>query len=148
MTWRNDPNTLKMSLHSEPKVWETYFPQFKEMCSRFPPPFFVNLCHRKIAFVKFDKVTNWGPFARTIGLNMDPKERGKGYGKDVLKAALQYTKKHFPRMTVLAEIKPDNKASIKIFSSLGFRKMGTNTHIVDEKEVTVLLFYFEKKSSF
>lgn len=28
MEWRNDPDTLRMSIHTQPKMWDTFYKEF------------------------------------------------------------------------------------------------------------------------
>ena len=50
--------------------------------------------------------------------------RGKGYGKEALELIINYSKTHLKLHQLYANIIEDNKASIQLFSSVGFVQVG------------------------
>jgi len=55
-----------------------------------------------------------------IGISIDSKYRGKGYGTEMLKMATNDFRKKFPHLDIYAYIKESNVASYKTFLNAGF----------------------------
>ena len=66
--------------------------------------------------VRFDKVKN----KNFISYSVDKEYRRKGYGKEILKKAINKIKKQIKFKEVYAKVMKNNIASIKIFESLSF----------------------------
>ncbi|WP_223551782.1 GNAT family N-acetyltransferase [Aestuariivivens sp. NBU2969] len=54
----------------------------------------------------------------------DQENRGKGYSKEALKLLMNYTFSHLQLHQLYCNVSEDNEASIKLFSGLGFKKIG------------------------
>ncbi|MFV0541618.1 MAG: GNAT family N-acetyltransferase [Aestuariibaculum sp.] len=52
------------------------------------------------------------------------KDRGKGYGKEAIKLLVEYSFSHLGLHQLYCNIPEDNKASIALFSSQGFKNIG------------------------
>lgn len=144
MEWRNDPETLKMSFHSQPKVWDSFFTEFKETYFTFPdlPPLFAISKGKRVAFLRFRPVGHPEGKARRccdISIAVDPSERGKGLGTQILKEACAWIKQQ-GYDDCLAEIKKENNASIKAFQQAGFQQLKDITKAVDELEFPIHQF--------
>lgn len=113
--WRNDPVTRKNSFNEKEINELTHKLWFND--SLLNP-------HRNIYILEDDSIPV-GTIRSDIILNnkyilswnINPKQRGKGYGTEILKIYLQDKKGEF-----IAEIKPENTASIKIAQKNGFIK--------------------------
>ena len=127
MKWRNDPIMRSMSYNSELKEWTTFKTFFKEKYfANYVPPLFACLNERKIAFIGFvgnakadvdtnDKICK-------ICINISPEYRGKKLGKKIINKAIDFIKTYYPLVkTIIAEIKPNNIPSIKLFESCNFK---------------------------
>ena len=66
--------------------------------------------------VRFDKVKN----KNFISYSVDKEYRRKGYGKEILKKAINKIKKQIKFKEVYAKVMKNNIASLKIFESLSF----------------------------
>ncbi|WP_242093251.1 GNAT family N-acetyltransferase [Aestuariivivens sediminicola] len=54
----------------------------------------------------------------------DEKNRSRGYGKEALKILMNYCFSHLNLHQLYCNVSEDNEASLKLFASLGFRKVG------------------------
>jgi RimJ/RimL family protein N-acetyltransferase len=130
MTWRNDPMTLSMSFHREPKLWETFWPEFQETYFLNPPelhPVFARLEGKRIGFLKFNPVPHPFGLPRStvdISINIAPASRAKGLGRKVIAASLEHLRSRGVG-SVFAEVLAHNEASIKSFTAVGFMPIGT-----------------------
>jgi len=136
MDWRNDPETLRMFFHPEPKVPEKFFPEFFADYFRRPdlPPLFALFEGQRVAFLRFL------PFAETpeplrascdVSLNVKPDLRGKGFGAAILTAVQPFLRgRGFE--DVFAEIRKENAASQKVFAKAGFQSLGDRQKVIED----------------
>lgn len=59
-----------------------------------------------------------------IDISIDRLYRGKGYGTELLKLAIEEFNKNFDESKLVAKIKPENHRSIRIFEKAGFINCG------------------------
>jgi len=127
MGWRNDSDTLRMSYHTLPKVWESFWDEFRQDYFVYPdlPPLFALYEGQRIAFLRFYPVAHPQHLPRRcceVSINLAPECRGKGLGVLCLKAvnewlmARQYD-------DVYAEVKQENQISQKTFEKAGYEKL-------------------------
>jgi N-acetylneuraminate synthase len=124
MKWRNDPHTLAMSYHSEPKQWKTFFPEFLRDYFVFKElhPLFVLLNGERVAFLRFNRISHPAKNNEKcceIGINVAPQRRGKGVGTKSLELALAWLAQQGYN-AVYAEVKKGNSVSQKAFLQAGF----------------------------
>jgi N-acetylneuraminate synthase len=141
MQWRNDPTTLSMIFHREPKVWETFWPEFQRTYFLNRPeinPVFAVLQGKRVGFVRFDPIPHpHGLSGSTVNtsINISPDSRGKGLGRRVLRAMLSHLKSRGID-SVHAEILAHNKASIRAFEAAGFRSIGSKEKLISDTRET------------
>ena len=127
MKWRNDIVTRNMSFNQKLKVWDTFKPIFYEKYfDNYIKPIFAYLGDTKIGFVggisnnKADPET--GETVCKIGINICPKYRGKGYGKQIIIKTIELITTQYPNMIkIIAQIKSVNTISYRLFLSCGFK---------------------------
>jgi len=125
MNWRNDPLTLSMFFHREPKVWADFWPEFQKsyfLNRRGINPVFALVGGVRIGFLKFSPVQHPRRLAGLtvdISINLSPEVRGKGLGRKVLHACLIHLQAQGVQ-SVYAEVLANNFASIKAFKAAGF----------------------------
>lgn len=141
MAWRNDPVTLSMSRHREPKQWESFWPEFRDVYFRVEAaltPLFALAGRRRIGFLRFVPVEHPLALDRRaveISINIAPEWRGKGLGAAVLQAALHHLR-DWDGDSVCAEAREENVPSRKVFAAAGFREVGVvEKRIPDTGEV-------------
>ena len=129
MVWRNDPATLSVFFHRKPKIWDSFWPEYRNTYFAHGAPFhpiFALANGQRIGFLRFNPVNH--PHGLTgstvdISINLSPSCRGKGLGTKVLKAGLEYLRSNGTD-SVYAEILLHNHASIKTFKAAGFSFIG------------------------
>ncbi|MEX2451985.1 MAG: GNAT family N-acetyltransferase [Rhodospirillales bacterium] len=144
MAWRNDPETLAASYHREPKVWETFRRELAEDYFQNPdlPPIFVLDRGKRIGILKFETVSH--PLSlrgRTVdvSINIAPEARGRGLGVKALRAALGYVRGRGVD-SVIAEVRRENAASLKIFAAAGFERVEETVKHIDDTGEDVPIF--------
>ncbi len=135
MAWRNHPATLAVSYHQEPKIWESFWPEYRDsyfIADAGLNPVFACFEGSRIGFLKFCIVRHpesLPGLTVDISINLAPESRGKGLGPRVLRAALAHLKRN-RRGLVYAEILAHNSASKNAFVAAGFRLLGEGTKFV------------------
>ena len=153
MDWRNDPVTLAMSYHREPKGWGTFWPEFRDeyFCyPDYPAPVFVASDGVRIAFLRFEPAAHpKGYSGRTvdISINVAPEHRGRGLGTAMLAAARDHLRGHGID-SVCAEVRTANESSAKSFLGAGFEEIeATDKTIPDTGEVARIRRFLAELSS-
>lgn len=136
MDWRNDPVTLQMSYHTNPKTWETFFPEFKEEYFCFPdlPPIFALLRGHRVAFLRFKPVEDpINPRRRCcdVSINVSPQFRGRGIGTACLKEIKDWIAQQGYH-DIYAEVKKNNTASQKAFEQAGYTRLQDDVKNLEE----------------
>ena len=151
MDWRNNPTTLKMFYHSELKQWDTFYTEFCEtyfVDEDLPPVFAIDQGQR-VGFLRFNPYCEELLQGRgtDIDINIDPDQRGKGYGAAIIKAATQ-RQRHKGYDWIIAEIKQINDASVNAFQKAGYRHLDSfDKTIEDTGEVVAIHRYvFDQKA--
>ena len=146
MAWRNDPAARAASFHREEKVWENFWPEFRDTCFDQPdlPPLFAVEGGRRLAFLRFRPVAHPDGLAgRTVDISIavDPSHRGRGIGLRAILASLT------PLAVagvdcILAEVRADNPASLAVFRKAGFAERPAAEHLVAETGETCQVIPF------
>jgi RimJ/RimL family protein N-acetyltransferase len=149
MNWRNNPETLSMSFHSSPKKMPAFYDEFLEtyFLETKCPPLFAIHNNQRIAFLKFsryDYSLNKSNYFVDIGINLNPDFRRQGLGSMILTSALKYLK-NVGVDGIIAEIKPENTASLKIFSKAGFTNLGLSNKYISDLNKTFPIIIMEYK---
>ena len=136
MEWRNDPETLAMFFHHEPKQWDGFREEFLREYFRHPdlPPLFALSNGERVAFLRFQPVPHpldAGRRCCDISINVKPGRRGQGVGAAVLKA-VQPVLRAEGIDDVLAEIRLENQASRHAFENADFHLLGEAEHLVSD----------------
>lgn len=116
--WRNNYESRKQFFKKNKITLKEHQKWFEESIKNPNKEFFIGeLSGIKLGVCRFDflEKENYSE----VSININPTERGKGYGKQLLNYALNiYLSKK--KRILIAKIKEDNIPSIKIFTSLGF----------------------------
>tara|TARA_B100000035_G_C20909820_1_gene513435 strand:- start:111 stop:575 length:465 start_codon:yes stop_codon:yes gene_type:complete len=126
--WRNDKYTRQMSYSNEVVKWKHHVNWFtKSLISENRILVITEKSHEgKVALVYFDIKKS----EAIISINLNPIFRGKGLAKSCLFKSIEYFLKNYVFIKVLAaEIRQENISSIKIFSSIGFKKINVENGI-------------------
>jgi RimJ/RimL family protein N-acetyltransferase len=126
MKWRNDPTTLSMFYHSEPKRWRLFWVEFKKnyFKDRGLRPRFVVYHGKKVGFIRFSRYRESRRIKNAVDLdvNISPRWRGKGLGTKAICEAARWAF-HKKYSCVIAEVKVRNRASIRAFQAAGFSRL-------------------------
>ncbi|MBY0471653.1 GNAT family N-acetyltransferase [bacterium] len=136
LKWRNDPETLAMFFHHEPKTWERFWNEYKNEYFNFEkaPPIFVTENGKRLAFLRFKSIQH--PYALhgnscDISINVNPAERGRGVGTDALKLANQYLAKAGMDY-VVAEVRKENTGSFRAFKNSGYQVLDQRQKLIPD----------------
>lgn len=125
--WRNDKQTINMSINPSPISIEQHREWFKRsLCSSHITMVIGEFENKRIGVCRFD--LNYCQSEALVSINLNPKYRGKGFGKQFLIEAIKF----FDSALLLkARVKNTNLASIKIFEKAGFRCVSSKDNIME-----------------
>lgn len=123
LLWRNDQISREMSLNSSIVSKEEHAEWFLESITNPNRTIYIGLIHSfKVGVCRFD--LNPLNLSAEISITLNPVLRGKGLSYQFLMMAIEeYRKSH--HADLLATIKNDNLASMRIFTRFGFREVGS-----------------------
>lgn len=111
LEWRNDPMTRAMSRSSHVVEERSHIEWFAKAVTDPRHTLLIGEVEgSKVGLVRFDH----GDITE-VSIFMNPAHRGRGYGLALLLEALK-----FDRGEIVAEIRPENIASLRIFEQAGF----------------------------
>jgi len=135
MAWRNDTETLAMSFHRAPKVWDAFWPEFRSTYFRDPPPsLFALLDGKRIAFLRFRPAAHPRGLVGTtvdISIMVAPEARGQGLGTAVLNAVAGELSV-LGIDSVVAEIRAENAVSLKAFAAADYEELGPAEKLIED----------------
>ena len=147
MTWRNDPETLRMSMHSNPKTWDSFYPEFLNDYFINPalPPLFVLRHQQRAAFILLKPIAHpEGKKDRRcveVSINVAPEFRNQGLGTLVLEHLKPWVRSQgFD--DIYAKIKVHNNISQQAFSSAGYKQLESRTFFVEDTNESVPIHQF------
>ncbi|MEI6986302.1 MAG: GNAT family N-acetyltransferase [Rhodospirillaceae bacterium] len=145
MAWRNDPVTLSMCFHRDPKEWDSFWPEYRDCYFQSEPePVFARFQGCQVAFLRFCPETNpQGLSDRLvdISINLAPGWRGRGLGTAILRAASDYLLAAGID-TIHAEIRCGNAASLHAFTAAGYQALGEAQKLVIDTGETASIWRF------
>ena len=152
MAWRNDPDTLAVSFHPAPKVWETFWPEYRDAYFTHdchPSPLFAIEDGKRIAFLRFRRVPHPDGLAgltADISINIAPEARGRGLGVRILTEVRDHLASHGID-AVMAEVRQGNAASHKTFTAAGYVSLGpAQKRVPDTGETCSVIRYVDELS--
>lgn len=128
LTWRNDPRTVAASLNPVTVSSDEHARWFAGVLR---DPFRVLLIGEvdaiAIGMCRFDLEQH----SAEVSINLDPTQRGRGHGRQLLAAALGEVGASHPELDVIvASVKADNDASLALFAGAGFVVAGTSGDVL------------------
>ena len=138
--WANDPEVVAASFSSGPIPWEAHVPWFRanlsDPCAILYTATYV--IDEPVGQVRFQQAG----LRATISIGLAKGFRGRGLGRTLLFLACERLFRESKVEAIDAYVKPDNEASIGLFSNSGFRRLGTESvrnqpaiHFVFERNV-------------
>lgn len=123
--WVNDDGVRRASFDSEWIPWDSHSAWFS---ARLADPatrlYVVEVEGRPAAQVRFDLR---GSREAEISVSVDPAARGRGVGTAAVRQACLRVAGETGVRSILARVKVDNDASLRLFEKAGFRDDGTET---------------------
>jgi RimJ/RimL family protein N-acetyltransferase len=118
--WRNHPSVRQHSIHSDEIPWEVHCQWFEQILGHPQRLLLVGETEDDpVGVLRYD--LNDG--AALISVYLVPERMGQGFGALLLMAGSEWLRGHYPSIQqVVAEILPDNAASIKAFEKAGYQK--------------------------
>lgn len=138
LRWRNDLTTRKMSLDGS-KISKSNHDSWykKSLKSKNCIIYIGENDKKKVGMCRFDYSLSSN--SSTISINLNPSLRGKGFANELLKSCIeQYI--HLKNVDLIAKVKIENKASLKIFKNASFF-----TESVNKNEVVLVLPFLPLK---
>ena len=118
--WRNDPQTRKNSTNENEISWDDHSVWFSDSLESDAREIYLGLddqANEPIGMVRFDfDVTQ---ASSEVSINLNPGWREKGISESLLSGAIEAFQ-HQRSFVLIAQIKPQNSASIKCFENCGF----------------------------
>lgn len=128
LEWKNDPLALAMSKNTKPISVAGHMAWFEQsLAGAFREILIAHEDARPVGMVRFDRDDD----DLYVSINVAPAERGRGYGRRMLDMALS------PNQSYVAEIRPENTASLRLFAGCGFRRVDTEGAFVRMERVAV-----------
>lgn len=137
--WRNDPHSREMSFDNREISYNDHVNWFEQSINNPLRELYIGqLEQEKIGVCRFDY--NEETLSAEVSVNMNPRMRNKGLGKDFLVAAISLYES--AKETVLsARIKTENEASKRMFTHAGFTVARENeTDIVVTRPISRISF--------
>jgi RimJ/RimL family protein N-acetyltransferase len=121
--WVNDPSVREQSYNSDFIEKEQHISWFLEKLNdeKFHFYVFQNQNNQNIGQVRIQEINDSNAI---IGVSVDVRHRGFGYGSNMLKCAASEFLKAMPNITINAHIKIENFTSKIIFEKAGFELIG------------------------
>ena len=137
MAWRNDPHTLAMSYHREAKVWDAFWPEFRDTYFAYPalPPMFLVADGERVAFLRYLPAAhpeNAGGITVDVSINVAPQARGRGIGRAALELGSDHVRRCAGADCVVAEIRVENEGSKRTFEAAGYRYFDETDKAVED----------------
>tara|TARA_Y100001968_G_C19443354_1_gene763831 strand:- start:1418 stop:1900 length:483 start_codon:yes stop_codon:yes gene_type:complete len=122
--WRNDEESRKMSLNSNFITWEEHQNWFNNILKDINTFIYIGKFKNKIiGVIRFNKSEKDLDFFK-VNINIAPYLRGQGFGKQLLKNAInKFSQENKNANLLKAEIKVNNKKSKHIFLKAGFTEL-------------------------
>lgn len=116
--WANDPEVRKQSFSTAEIKYEEHVAWYQRLLSRPDAKQYILISgEEEVGQVR---ITVEGKSAE-IGYSIAPSQRGKGYGSQIVALLPDMVRKDFPEVeTLIAQVKPENKASQKVFENNHF----------------------------
>jgi RimJ/RimL family protein N-acetyltransferase len=114
--WANEINVRRNSISKEPIIWENHLKWFTNKLNDSESKILILVSEDKLfGQIRIDLIDRFW----NIDYSIDNQFRGNGLGKEIVRLLIN----KFESYRFKATVKKENKASIKVFTNLGFRKL-------------------------
>jgi UDP-2,4-diacetamido-2,4,6-trideoxy-beta-L-altropyranose hydrolase len=119
--WRNDPEMRRMAKTTAAIGWPDHVRWFTQFLQSGQGTLFIAEAQgQRAAMVRFDRNGD----EALVSINVNPAFRGRGIGGMALAQACERYLADAPLARLVAEVRAENQASIKIFTAAGFTEQG------------------------
>lgn len=127
-SWRSDTVSRAMFFNSNLCSYEDHLHWFNSSLNNSDRKLYVGESgSKKIGVCRLDRNTKTGVVE--VSININPNFRGNGYGRRLLAASIA-DYQNVSTIELLAKIKSENLASLKIFKSLGFQELSSKENVI------------------
>jgi UDP-2,4-diacetamido-2,4,6-trideoxy-beta-L-altropyranose hydrolase len=117
-TWRNDPAARAMSANEQAIPWEAHRAWFEARLASSDTVMLIgSVGDEAIGVLRFDRSGD----AAEVSIAVAPERRGQGWGRFLLRQGCELIERKGFAQSLEARIKPENKASERLFAAAGFR---------------------------
>jgi UDP-2,4-diacetamido-2,4,6-trideoxy-beta-L-altropyranose hydrolase len=122
--WANEPTVRAVSFSSQPISWSQHLEWFNRKLKDLNCYFFIAIDRDKIPIgqIRFDREEE---DSAVISITIAPEKRGFGYGSLAINLAVNEIFHKTYIHQIVALIKSENLASIRVFEKIGFQNAGT-----------------------
>ena len=122
--WVNEINVRKNSINQEPIIWVNHLKWFTKKLNDSETKFLILTSEDKLlGQIRIDLIDCFW----NINYSIDYQFRGNGLGKDIVRLLIN----KYEDYKFKATVKKQNKASIKVFTNLGFKKEEIESDLFD-----------------
>jgi len=116
--WRNDETTRAASISQDPVPWDDHERWYAAMLSNPSRYLYIAMAEgERVGLCRFDV----DGAAAEVSINLAPAARGGGLAGPILRAGIERLREAAgAHLTLTATIRPDNVASVRTFTALGF----------------------------
>jgi RimJ/RimL family protein N-acetyltransferase len=119
--WRNDPFSQSMFVSTGSVTLKDHIDWYQRSLKNPLRKIYIGVSEdSKVGVVRFDLNINTNQ--SEVSINLNPKLRGKGYGFTLLSQSINLYRQH-EETTLVASVKKENGASLKIFLKSNFWKV-------------------------
>jgi spore coat polysaccharide biosynthesis predicted glycosyltransferase SpsG/RimJ/RimL family protein N-acetyltransferase len=125
--WANEPAVRRASFTQRPISWEEHVRWFRRKRKETAclMAIGVNAEDAPLGQVRIDEYKEGDA---EIHVSIAQERRGQGWGSRLVRAAVERAGRALRLRRIHAHIKPDNRASLRLFDKAGFRDMGLASH--------------------
>lgn len=129
LNWRNDSLARTMSRNEDLIDTNSHMIWYAKALTNLDKYLLVGeILNVPFGMVRFDRILpeqNW-----EVSITVAPNYRGKGLSKQLLASAINSFTRKFPEAGIVADIKPDNVISRKLFEVSGFNYYSGDEHML------------------
>jgi UDP-2,4-diacetamido-2,4,6-trideoxy-beta-L-altropyranose hydrolase len=116
--WRSDPVARAMSVNDQAIPWETHRIWFEDRLASPDTVMLIgSVSDQAIGVLRFDRCGD----AAEVSIAIAPERRGQGWGRFLLRRGCEMIERKGFARALEALIRPENKASQRLFAAAGFR---------------------------
>lgn len=129
--WRNNPEVRKNFFNSHKITWDEHKDWFEKITNEITASVYVAFQGKeKVGTIRYEDKGNF----ISVSVMLNPAFIGKGLGPQIIILGTEkFIKERKPSKRIVAEIKKENRASIKAFIKAGYKKNDT-VYIFDPEE--------------